>query len=336
MAKDVIHNPTVSVVIPVYNAAAFIKDCVASVIHQTYRDFEIIIIDDGSTDESAEMIRSFNDQRIRFIQNENNIGLIATLNKAFALCRGKYIARLDADDMALPERLSIQVQFMDSNPELALLGSSYFPLSNKTTSAVVLASGKGTIQANLLFNSCFAHPSVMIRKSALAERNPVFNPAFPHAEDYELWVWMMQHYTIDNIVEPLIHYRLHEQQISKTKATEQKDTAQKIRINYLQWLDVPFNSNDYAFHRQLAEGTVEWNTQTYERALAHIHTIILAAQQQPAIANKAFNAYLIAFIADKAKFLKLEGYKIIRESPLFKQMSFVVRWETFFKCWLWK
>lgn len=334
MAKDVSKTPTVSVVVPVYNGAAYIKECMESVIHQTYRDFELIIIDDGSTDETADIVRTFNDSRIHFIQNNTNLGLIATLNKAFELSRGKYIARLDADDIALPERLAVQVQHMELNQNLALLGTAYFPLKQGIASTVTLAMGKGKIQANLLFNSCFAHPSVMIRKSALTERASAFNPAYPHAEDYELWSWLMRNKEVENIAEPLIYYRIHENQISKIKQDEQRATAQKIRTELLQWLDVPFSENDFLFHQQLAENTLQWDAHTYEKAIAHIHIILLAAQKKTSIESKTFNQYLLAYIADKAKYLKLEGYKILRESSLFKQIPFTLRWECFFKCWL--
>lgn len=334
MAKDVNKTPTVSVVVPVYNGAAFIVECLESVIHQTYRDFELIVIDDGSTDETANIVRAFNDSRIRFIQNSTNLGLIATLNKAFELSRGKYIARLDADDIALPERFAIQVQHMELNQNLAMLGTAYFPLKQGIASAVTLATGKGKIQANMLFNSCFAHPSVIIRKAALTGRESAFNPAYPHAEDYELWSWLMRNHEVENIAEPLIYYRIHENQISKRKQDEQRATAQKIRTELLQWLDVPFSENDFLFHQQLAENTIDWTANTYERAIAHIHIILLAAQKNASIESKSFNHYLLAFISDKAKYLKLEGYKILRESSLFKQIPFAMRWECFFKCWL--
>jgi glycosyltransferase involved in cell wall biosynthesis len=336
MATDLNQIPTVSVVIPVFNAADYIQVCIESVLNQTYQDFEIVIIDDGSSDDSAAIIREFCNERIRFIQNETNLGLIATLNKAFDLCRGKYIARLDADDVALPERLARQVQHLDLNPGLSMIGSSYLTLSALPPRLVSLASGKGAIQANLLFNSCFAHPSVMLRTSALTKRNPVYNSEFPHAEDYELWTWLMRNHSVDNLSEPLIYYRIHDNQISNVKSKEQRDTAQRVREQLLQWLELPFSADDYSFHRQLAENTIQWDLPKFIRALSHIQTIMIYGRTNVAIESKAFNAYLLSYITDKAKFMRLAGYKALRESNLFKEVPLMLRWKTLYKCCTWK
>ncbi len=336
MANDVNKIPTVSVVIPVYNAAPYIEECLLSITRQTFKDFEIIVIDDGSTDSSAEIILSIADSRIVFIQNEINLGLIATLNKGFDRCQGKYIARLDADDIAIAERLAVQVKCLEQNPQLAMVGTGYFPLAERALNPVYLASGKGKIQANLLFNSCFAHPSVMIRKSALSNREDIFNPHYPHAEDYELWSWLMRNEEIDNIPKPLIYYRIHENQISKLKAEEQRNTAQKIRAEILKWLGVTFEEEDFHFHQLLAENTIEWNEASYSKAIKHIEKILIAAKQHKHIDHIPFETYLLVYIADKAKFISLAGYGILRKSALHKRMSLKLKLQTLYKCAFYK
>ncbi len=336
MANDVNKFPTVSVVIPVYNAAPYIQECLNSIIQQTFQDFEIIVIDDGSSDSSAAIIRSITDSRITLIQNEKNIGLIATLNKGFSKCRGKYIARIDADDIAVAERFAIQVAHLEQKPQLAMVGTGYFPLTETPLKPVLLASGKGQIQANLIFNSCFAHPSVMIRKSALRKREDSFNSEYPHAEDYELWSWLMREEEIDNISKPLIYYRIHDNQISKVKAEEQKITANKIRIENLQWLGVSFTEENFHFHKLLAENTIEWNTNNYSLAIQHIEKILSAASQHRQIDFVPFETYLLTYIADKAKFIGYDGYRILHKSPLHRRMSVRLKWQTIFKCMFYK
>src|SRR3990167_9325600 len=116
-------NPLVTVLMPVYNGKKYLKEAIESVLNQTFRDFEFLIIDDGSTDKSAEIIKSFNDARIRLERNVTNLGLIKTLNNGLTLSRGKYIARMDCDDISLPKRLSVQVNFMEKHPEIGICGS---------------------------------------------------------------------------------------------------------------------------------------------------------------------------------------------------------------------
>lgn len=335
MATDINELPLVSVVIPVYNASPFIHESVRSILQQTYRHLEVIIVDDGSTDDSAEKIRQLDDHRIRFIENGQNLGLIATLNKAIGLCTGEFIARLDADDIALPDRITIQVRQMQENPSLMLLGSGYMTLGGDKNRTVILARTKGSIQANMLFNSCFAHPSVMLRKEVFRRREVPFHPDFPHAEDYELWAWIISGYDAENLAEPLIFYRLHDGQVSRRKSSEQRFSAQKVRIRLLQELDVPFLTDDFEFHRQLAESEMEMSEKNYTRAVAHIHTIILAAAQKKHIDFPNFQRYMQEYVADMARYMRLHGYSILRSSALFRTMPALLRIKTLLKCSLW-
>ena len=116
-------NPLVTVLMPVYNGEKYLKEAIESILNQTFKDFEFLIINDGSTDNSVKIIQSFNDLRIRLIHNESNIGLIKTLNKGLKLSNGKYIARMDCDDVSLPKRLSVQINFMEKHPEIGVCGS---------------------------------------------------------------------------------------------------------------------------------------------------------------------------------------------------------------------
>src|SRR5688500_8514963 len=117
MDKAITTQPLVSVLMPVYNAEAYVSEAIQSILQQTYKNFEFLIINDGSTDNSEKLINTFSDSRIRYIRNSENIKLVATLNKGIDLSVGKYLVRMDADDISLPERLQKQVDFMETHPE---------------------------------------------------------------------------------------------------------------------------------------------------------------------------------------------------------------------------
>ena len=123
--------PDISVLMPVFNSERYLKTAIESILNQTFQDFELIIVDDGSTDASENIIRSFESEKIFSYKNAGNIGLIATLNRGIDLCRGKYIARMDADDVSLPTRLEKQFNFLKKNPEYALVGSNAERIDDK-------------------------------------------------------------------------------------------------------------------------------------------------------------------------------------------------------------
>ncbi|MGI4789435.1 MAG: glycosyltransferase family 2 protein [Janthinobacterium lividum] len=198
--------PRVTVLMPVYNAAAFLHEAIDSILSQTFTDFEFLIIDDGSTDNSAAIVRSYPDPRIRFIQNERNLKLTATLNRGLDLARGDYIARMDADDISLPERLARQVAFLDTHPDVGIVGvwarafgESHFNIPHP--------ADPERIRAKLLFDSALVHPSVLMRRSLLNAHSLRYEP-LGHFEDYELWQHAARLFPLANISEYLFCYRV--------------------------------------------------------------------------------------------------------------------------------
>src|SRR6185295_9135648 len=157
--------PQVSVLMSVYNGEKYLKEAMESILNQSFSDFEFLIFNDSSTDSSREIILSYNDPRIVLIDNKKNIGLTKTLNKGISLAKGKYIARMDADDVCHPERLNEQVNYLDKNAEVAVCGTWVQFLNENEV--VKLPTKKNEIKTLLFCNSCLAHPSVMIRKSFL-------------------------------------------------------------------------------------------------------------------------------------------------------------------------
>lgn len=214
----------ISILLPVYNAEYTIKDAINSLLNQTFKDFEIIIINDGSTDQSETYIQSYRDKRIKYFTNKTNKGLIYTLNRGISLCQGKYIARMDADDISLPTRLEKQYNFMENNPNVIVCGTKikYFG-SIKRFWIHPFISYLGNIEnkSRLIYTTCFAHPTVIIRKDILIKNNLQYNTNYKNAEDYKLWIDMVSLGDFCNLPDILLKYRL-----SATQTTQKSNKIQ--------------------------------------------------------------------------------------------------------------
>jgi glycosyltransferase involved in cell wall biosynthesis len=202
-------QPLVSVLLPVYNGADYLNDSIQSILAQTYSHLELIVIDDGSTDESYSMVMSLHDERIRSYQQEN-MGLARTLNRAINLARGKYFARQDQDDISLPRRIEMQVDFLERHPSNGLVGTwaSIMRETEKTNRVHCHPTDNIVLQFELLFDNPFVHSSMMIRRSILEEEGGYsIDVARQPPEDYELWSRMARRCEVANIPEVLQVYR---------------------------------------------------------------------------------------------------------------------------------
>jgi glycosyltransferase involved in cell wall biosynthesis len=236
-----ITKPYVTVLMPVYNGEKYLKEAIESILAQTYSNFEFLIINDGSIDASEEIILSYNDQRIRYIKNERNLKLIATLNKGLELSKGEFIVRLDADDIAREDRIEKQLNFLMSHEDYGLVGS-WCKVINSDKKITYHVDHEDLIFAMALYCP-FIHPSIMIRKSILIENQLKFSENFLHAEDYELWSRIILITKVANIPDFFTFYREHEAQISTRFETEQIQKANTIKINYLNKIQIKFNVN---------------------------------------------------------------------------------------------
>lgn len=214
---DSLNTPTVSVVMTVFNGERFLREAVESILDQSFRDFEFIIIDDGSTDSSASILESYCDQdaRVRVCHQENR-GIVESLNRGCGLARGKYIARMDADDVSTPTRLERQLAFLDENPLVGLVGCGIY--DNIDASGAVLHTSylpqdNETIQRTLLERWCFLHPSIMFR-GVLHELVGGYRKEFESAEDHDFILRILEHCQAHNLHERLISYRLNPRSLS--------------------------------------------------------------------------------------------------------------------------
>jgi glycosyltransferase involved in cell wall biosynthesis len=230
MVKDM--NPIVSVIMPVFNAEKYIKQAIESILSQSFQDFELLIFDDCSTDNSLSIIQSFEDSRIKLFNSPKNIGYLVHLNKGLKQSRGKYIARMDADDISLPQRFEKQIAFMETNKEFGLLGT-WAQIYNEDQ-FIKPHTTDLSIRVGLVKMNQFIHSSVFIRKDILEKHHLNYNEELYTAEDYDLWVRISDYCKIGNLNEVLIQYRTHNNQISVVKSNNQIDKANKIRIGMLE------------------------------------------------------------------------------------------------------
>jgi glycosyltransferase involved in cell wall biosynthesis len=219
--------PTLTVLMPVYNSAKFLDQAIESILNQSLKDFEFIIIDDCSTDNSVAIIEGYNDTRIRFYKNESNLGISATLNKGIELANSEWIARMDSDDISYPDRLQRQYDFISQHPEGALFSC---------WARVIDQEGRFVRQDNfrseyyyynLTFICWIYHPTVIYRKTAVKE---VGMYSVPYAEDFELFWQLSRKYKIYNIAEVLLDYRVTDQSLHQVLRKNEYRHAQMDQL----------------------------------------------------------------------------------------------------------
>lgn len=224
-------SPTISVVLPVFNGGTFLSEAIESILDQTYTNFEFLMIDDGSTDSSLQVMQEYErkDTRIRLLTRENR-GLVFTLNEMIDMARGSWIARMDSDDIALPNRFARQLEWLEKT-EADVCGSWVKRFGSSDQRLVHFYQLDSDIKTELMFCSPFVHPAIML-KATLAKSYP-YDETWIKAEDYDLWVrgveagWVMT-----NVPEVLLRYRIHAGQVSVQAAEFQQEQGRKIRHRY--------------------------------------------------------------------------------------------------------
>ena len=229
--------PKLSVIMSVYNAGGFLREAVHSVLAQTFEDFEFIIIDDGSSDDSLAILREIPDRRLRIIQQENR-GLIASLNRGIEISKGRYIARMDADDRCDLERFKLQVDYLDSHREIALLGGAISTMDENGTVLAPYVPFPATheeIWAGIGRRPwVFCHPAVMFRRDAAIDVG-MYHTDFAHAEDAEFFARLMTRYHAANLPQVLLQYRLRRTAVSFTKTAHGQINAQLVASMIDRW-----------------------------------------------------------------------------------------------------
>lgn len=225
------HRPTISVVMPVYNGRRYVAKAVESILAQTVADFEFVIIDDGSTDGSTAILRSYarGDRRIRLVTRPNT-GLVPALNEGLSLSRGRFIARMDADDLSLPHRFERQLAAFRANPRLVAVGGSFICIDSagRTLLRFPQPTDDATIQALLVRGHCpLSHPSVMMLREAVQAVGG-YDPEHATAEDLDLWLRLGEIGELANVPEIVLEYRVHAASVSEAAGERQRQAARRV------------------------------------------------------------------------------------------------------------
>lgn len=237
----------VTVLMPTYNVALYVEEAIRSVLGQTYRDFELLVIDDCSTDNTLEVVRAIDNPCIHIVQNEKNVGLAENLNRGLSLVTTDYVARMDGDDIAEPIWLEREVEILDNHPEIGICGAG-FERFGASGARVRFPEHHEDIVANMLFECSVIVPT--FRMSLFREHGLRYSTkAFP-AEDYRFWAECLKVTKIYNIQETLFHYRMHPTQICTARREEQKHKVAEVQHYMLTWLSNDLGESEEQYYME--------------------------------------------------------------------------------------
>ena len=250
------NKPLVSVIMPVFNGEKYLRDAIESILLQTYSKFELVIINDASTDSSLEIMRTYDDPRIRILDNPVNMGLAGVRNRGLKEARGEYVAFLDCDDISMPARLEKQVCHFEANPEVGLCGTWTRTFGDTVAHEWRYPTHPEFLRCRMIFDNPFATSSVMLRREVLFPMQIYFNIHFPPAEDYEFWERLSKHCRVVNLPEVLNLYRIHGSQTSSSKKEEHRGAVWKIQLRQLEELGISPSEEEKELHLKIGVGWI--------------------------------------------------------------------------------
>ncbi len=240
--------PIISVIMAMHNGLPYLYAAIDSVLNQTYDDFELIVVDDASSDGSLKILQAYHDKRIKLLKNIKQKGLSQSLNRGLAAARGKYIARMDHDDISLPQRLLTQKEYLDLHAQVDVVGSWAKIIGGNPEMIWRPPANDGEIRSELIFNPSLVHSSVMFRRQAGLR----YNPDIVRAQDYDLWCRVAGKVRFANIEQVLLCYRIHARQVGKQKASEQIQIADQIRAKRLRTLGLQPTKKQLRLHHRIS------------------------------------------------------------------------------------
>lgn len=223
-------EPSVSVVLAVFNGGELLRSSIESILRQSFQDFELLVVDDGSSDVTPDILRSYNDPRLRVLTNEKNLGLTRSLNRGLNEARGEFVARQDADDLSAPDRLEKQVGFLRAHPEIALLGSSAWRMNpaGKITGPNDMPVTHDVIRWASIVDSPFLHTAVMFRRELVIQQFHGYDEQFAICQDYDLWTRIAAVHRVANLPERLVSMREHPSSMTRTQSGATTDEFRRI------------------------------------------------------------------------------------------------------------
>jgi glycosyltransferase involved in cell wall biosynthesis len=228
--------PHVSVLVSVSNGERYLRTALDSVLGQSVADLELLVVDDGSTDATPAILDAIRDPRLRVLRNDERLGLAASLNRGLDEARGRFVARLDADDVALPRRLARQLARIQADPQAAIIGSAVLDLreNDRLGRVHAMPQGPAAVRWASLFSSPFFHPSVLVDREALEAHGLRYDAEYLESEDYDLWTRLLTHAEGDNLAEPLVLYRVHPGQASRARRGIQRDFQRQVALREIE------------------------------------------------------------------------------------------------------
>lgn len=245
------NNDLISIIMPVYNTELFVVDAIESIRNQTYQNWELIIIDDSSTDNSLKVMKCIKDDRIKIFKNNVNMGISYSLNKGLQIANGKYVARMDSDDISKPDRLYQQYMFLCTHPEVDVLGTdiNLVNINGNIIKHYRYNENDNEIKTDLFFGKTpLAHPTIMFRKEIVKRVELKYDSKMDYAEDYDLYCRYSNNLTYANLVEPLLDYRQHRESVSFSHQEMQRICARNSLRNHLFRLGLNFNEQEFQAH----------------------------------------------------------------------------------------
>lgn len=242
-------EPTISVVMAAFNAEAYIVEAIESILKQTHTDFEFIIINDASTDETLSIIKDFSDKRIVLIENETNCGLAASLNKGIRIAKGKYVARMDADDISSPDRFERQYNFLENNPEIDVCVTPMQLFGSETNASGVGLVTDNEIKSELIWGTPTNHATMLMRTGKIRTNNLYYDESFGVGQDWKFWFDVRDHVKIYSLNELLYFYRRGDHNVTVQFKDKSKQRSLRMHELLLRDLEIPFSHQDLLLHQ---------------------------------------------------------------------------------------
>lgn len=285
-------KPVVTVLMPVRNGAKHLRAAISSILSQSYRDFEFLVLDDGSTDETPAILRSFRDSRLRVETNPASLGVARTLNRGLDLACGDLIARMDADDISRPRRLAEQVTYMTGHPEVAVLGTAVRFFGALPFVPVHGPEQPEVARAFALYDNPLFHPTVMIRKSVLDRAGLRYDPSFTSSEDFALWLKVLGGSAIANLPRVLVWLRVHRTNVTRTQTTPMFEQTRQMLADQLAKLDIQPDAESLEFHRRVGHGDRMESVEAMNRAEAWLSRLADANRRSAHYTEQEFRSAL--------------------------------------------
>lgn len=329
------NGPFISVLMCVYNGEEYLAEAIGSILNQSYSNFEFIIINDGSTDKSESIILSFEDDRIRYVKNESNLKLIPSLNKGLNLVKGKYIVRMDADDICFPNRIEEQVDFLERHPDAGVVGCFVTTLGQDNGRVIKFKTQPDEIKFKLFFNNHVFHPTVVIRTSLIRDFGFKYEN-YLHAEDYQLWIRISRVSNIYIIPKVFLKYRIHGNNISVKNADSQLDVSKALRLEQINELGLKLKEREIQVYESWLNGSEQFKNKDFAILMALFDNLISKNKEIKIFNLGLFSNYFLEQaweIACKNVSNGLSTYKVYCSSQNFK-LHWDLRFKFLMKCLL--